>query len=79
MKINYIKIIGWLGTLLLMATYMLNVFGIISAQSLTYLIANLLAGVFLGLRVYKDKNYSNVFLEIFWITITLIGIINYFV
>jgi hypothetical protein len=75
---NFIKIIGWIGTLLLMATYMLNVFGVISATSLSYLIPNLLAGVFLGIRVLKDKNYSNVFLEIFWITVTLIAIFRYF-
>ncbi|OGI77432.1 hypothetical protein A3C57_00685 [Candidatus Nomurabacteria bacterium RIFCSPHIGHO2_02_FULL_33_12] len=75
---NYIKIIGWAGTLLLMVTYMLNVFGVISADSLSYLIPNLLAGVFLGIRVLKDKNYSNVFLEIFWITVTLIAIFRYF-
>lgn len=75
---NPIKIIGWLGTLLLMATYMLNVFGVIQADSLSYLIPNLLAGVFLGIRVLKDKNYSNVFLEIFWITVTTIAIVRYF-
>ena len=75
---NYIKIIGWAGTLLLMVTYMLNVFGVISADSLSYLIPNLWAGVFLGIRVLKDKNYSNVFLEIFWITVTLIAIFRYF-
>jgi hypothetical protein len=62
-----------------MATYMLNVFGIVTADSLYYLIPNLLAGILLGLRVYADKNYSNVFLEIFWIIVILIAIIRYFI
>ncbi len=75
---NLIKLIGWAGTGLLMATYMLNVFGVVTADSLYYLIPNLLAGVFLGVRVYADKNYSNVFLELFWITVTLIAIVRYF-
>lgn len=75
---NFIKIIGWLGTVILMATYMLNIFGVVSAQSLAYLIPNLLAGIFLGMRVYKDRNYSNVLLEIFWIAITLVAIVRYF-
>lgn len=75
---KFIKIIGWLGTGILMLTYVLNVFGIISAQSLVYLLPNLFAGVFLGLRVYKDRNYSNVLLEIFWIVVTAIAILRYF-
>jgi hypothetical protein len=60
-----------------MATYMLNIFGIINAQSPTYLFLNLFAAIFLGVRVYKDRNYSNVFLEIFWAGIAIIGIIKY--
>lgn len=75
---NPIKTIGWLGSLILMFTYLLNVLDIISAQSLVYLILNLLAAFFLGVRVLKDKNYSNVFLEIFWATVAIIGIIRYF-
>lgn len=75
---NYIKLSGWLGTLLLMATYLLNILGIITAQSLIYLFLNLFAAIFLGVRVYKDRNFSNVFLEIFWAFIAIIGIIKYF-
>lgn len=75
---NPIKIIGWIGTLLLMATYLLNILGVINAQSLVYLFFNLLAAFCLGMRVYKDRNYSNVFLEIFWAIVAIIGIIRYF-
>lgn len=73
-----IKFIGWLGTILLMATYMLNILGVITAQSLVYLFANLLAAIFLGIRVYSDKNFSNVFLEIFWAGVAIVGIVKYF-
>ncbi len=76
---NGIKIIGWLGTLILMTPYTLNVLRVISAQSLVYLIPNLLAGVLLGVRVYNDRNYSNVLLEIFWIIVTLVAIVRYFI
>lgn len=75
---NPIKTIGWLGSVILMFTYLLNVLDIISSQSLVYLIFNLLAAFFLGVRVLKDKNYSNVFLEIFWAIVAMIGIIRYF-
>lgn len=70
--------IGWAGTLLLMATYMLNILGVMSAQSFSYLFLNLLAAICLGTRVFHDRNYSNVFLEIFWATVAIVGIIRYF-
>lgn len=75
---KFAKTIGWCGTVLLMTTYMLNIFGVISAQSLTYLFANLFAAIFLGVRVYKDKNFSNLFLEFFWAAVAIIGIVKYF-
>ena len=77
-KYNKIKMIGWVGTVLLMATYMLNILGVMSAQSLLYLFLNLLAAFCLGVRVLHDKNYSNVFLEIFWAGVAIVGIIRYF-
>ncbi len=61
-----------------MVTYLLNIMGVITAQSLSYLILNLVAAIFLGLRVYKDRNFSNVFLEIFWALVAIVGIVRYF-
>jgi hypothetical protein len=79
MKMKLISFIGWVGTISLMVTYMLNIFGLINAQSLMYLFFNLFAAICLGVRVYGDKNYSNLFLEIFWAGIAIIGIIRYFI
>lgn len=75
---DFIKTIGWFGTAILMVTYLLNIMGVITAQSLSYLILNLVAAIFLGLRVYKDRNFSNVFLEIFWALVAIVGIVRYF-
>lgn len=75
---NIIKMIGWLGTFLLMVTYLLNILSIITAQSLVYLGLNLVAAFCLGIRVYEDRNFSNVFLEIFWAIVAIIGIVRYF-
>lgn len=68
-----------MGTMLLMATYLGNILGVLNAQALPYLFLNLFAAIFLGIRVYSDRNYSNVFLEIFWGAVAILGIIKYFI
>ncbi len=73
-----IKIVGWAGTVLLIGVYALNSFGVISSISLVYLFSNLIAAILLGIRVFADKNYSNVVLEIFWGIIALVAIVKFY-
>jgi hypothetical protein len=73
-----IQIIGWAGTVLLIVAYALNSFGLIESQSLLYPTLNILAGAFLGFRVFADRNYSNLILEFFWIGVAIISLIRYF-
>ncbi|MCA9356263.1 hypothetical protein H6790_02445 [Candidatus Nomurabacteria bacterium] len=72
-----IKMIGWFGTILLIGTYALNSFGFLHSQSILYPVLNLLAAIALGARVYADKNYSNLILEIFWGGIAVFAIIKF--
>jgi len=39
---------------------------------------NLIAALFLGIRVYADRNWSNLVLEIFWMGIGIVSLIKYF-
>jgi len=77
--VNIIKTIGWIGTVLLIGVYGLNSLGYISSVSLWYPLLNLVAAICLGIRVYTDKNYSNVILEIFWAGIAIFAIVKYMV
>ncbi len=70
--------IGWLGTILLMSAYTLNSFGILASTGPLYAGINILAGIFLAIRVYADRNWSNLILEFFWISIAIANIIRYF-
>ncbi len=81
---NYMKIdkkmiisIGWLGTILLMGAYTLNSFGLLESTGPLYAGINILAGICLGIRVYADRNWSNLILEFFWIAIALANLIRY--
>jgi len=75
-KKNRVKIIGWLGTILLITAYTLNSFGLISSLGILYALANFFAALFLGIRVYADRNWSNLVLEFFWISVATINIIR---
>ncbi len=74
-----IKTIGWIGTVLLIGVYGLNSLGYISSVSLWYPLLNLVAAICLGIRVYADKNYSNVILEVFWAGIAIFAIVKYMI
>lgn len=72
-----IKTIGWIGTVLLIGVYGLNSLGYISSVSLWYPLLNLVAATCLGIRVYADRNYSNLILELFWSGIAIFAILKF--
>jgi len=71
-----ISFIGWSGTVVLIGAYALNSFGIISSQGILYPIFNLYAALALGVRVYADRNYANVTLEVFWGIIAVVSLVR---
>lgn len=73
-----VNIIGWTGTIMLITAYTLNSLGIIESTGPIYGGINIIAGTFLGIRVYADRNWANLSLEVFWVGIAIINIIRYF-
>jgi len=72
-----VTVIGWIGTIILLVSYTLNSFGIISSTGIIYGISNVLVALFLGIRVSVDKNWSNLTLQIIFGIIAIINIIMY--
>ncbi|MGB0925330.1 MAG: CBU_0592 family membrane protein [Minisyncoccia bacterium] len=75
---KHIQIIGWLGTIMLMGAYAMNSLGLIISTGPLYAGINILAGIFLGIRVFADRNWSNLILEFFWVLIAVITLVRYF-
>jgi len=73
----WIQIIGWTGTVILMTAYALNSFGVIPSQGFLYPFFNLIAAILLGIRVFADRNYSNLILEIVFGVIALTALIAF--
>jgi|TARA_B110000908_G_C10265597_1_gene463595 hypothetical protein len=68
--------IGWIGAFLVVLAYFLMTIDIINSNDILYNLINLIAGILLGYRVWLDKNYSNLALEIVFILIAFINLIK---
>ena len=71
-----IKVIGWAGTFFILVAYTVNSLGYITSENIIYPILNLVGAALLGIRVFADKNWSNVFLEVFWLGIAIVAILK---
>jgi hypothetical protein len=74
---SFITIVGWVGTIILLVSYALNSFGVIASTGIIYGVSNLLVAVFLGIRVWADRNWSNLTLQIVFGLIAVINIVMY--
>lgn len=63
--------IGWIGALLVVASYALLTWEVLEPKSVYYNAMNFFGGVCLCYRVWIDKNYSNVFLEVIFIGVAI--------
>lgn len=70
--------LGWLGGVIVLTAYGLNSAGIISPNSLIYHFMNIVGSLMLILIAYKEKAYPNVFVNVAWIAIAIISILNIF-
>lgn len=72
-----IKIIGWVGAILLISMFALNSLGVISAQSFLYPTLNLVGALCIAVKVYSHKDYSTMILQFFWAGIAVFSIIKF--
>lgn len=68
------NLVGWFAVLLILTAYGLLTFDVLNKDSTAYNTLNLVGALGLAWRVYKDKNWSNFFLEIIFILIAIIAL-----
>jgi hypothetical protein len=70
------ELLGWYGSLALIAGFALNSFGVISAHSYAYQLINLSGALgIVAISLYK-KVYQTASLNVFWVVIALVAIVN---
>ena len=68
--------LGWIGTILLIGAYILNLYGFLSSAGMTYALINIISGTLLTIRVYYDKDWSLLALNFFWAIIPIGNVIK---
>ena len=67
--------VGSLGVLIIVAAYLWLQIGRIAGQNVVFSGANLLGSMLILVSLYFNFNFSAVLIEIFWIVISLFGLV----
>ena len=70
--------LGWIGIIMVLTAYGLATFSVISANSVLFMILNLVGAIGIAIDAWEDRNIQPVVLNIVWAVIAVIGIVSYF-
>jgi hypothetical protein len=78
MNYGLLDVVGNLGVVILMVTYLLLQLNRIRSDDLVYSLLNAIGASFIILSLVVDFNLSALLMEVFWVLISLLGIYRYF-
>jgi hypothetical protein len=73
---NAIEIIGWIGTVLIVGSYFLNINGKVKSTAVSYIICNLIGGVLFSVYTYAHRTYPNMVVNIIWVAIAIAALVK---
>lgn len=73
---NLIEIIGWIGTILIVGAYFLNINGKIKSTAVPYILANLVGGILFSIYTYAHRTWPNMVVNVVWVLIALAAIVK---
>lgn len=78
MTFAYYDVLGTTGVILIVASYFLLQIGRMRSDSLTYSAANAVGAALILFSLLFEFNVSAFLIELFWLLISLIGLVRYF-
>ncbi|WP_298297285.1 hypothetical protein [Hydrotalea sp.] len=72
----FVEIAGWLGALLLLGSYYMNMNGKLSAKAQLYIWSNLVGGVCFIINSSYHHAFPSVMVNIIWIGIAIVALIK---
>ncbi len=66
-----IEMMGWIASVLIVGSYALNITGKLPASSKTYVLANIIGGVFFVVNTYFHQAYPSMFVNVIWVIIAI--------
>jgi hypothetical protein len=73
---SIIEIIGWIGTVLIVGAYFLNINGKVKSTSVPYIISNLIGGVLFSIYTYAHRTYPNMVVNVIWVFIAIAALMK---
>lgn len=73
---SLIELIGWIGTILIVGAYFLNINGKVKSTSIPYILANLIGGVLFVIYTYAHRTIPNMVVNIFWVGIAIAALMK---
>jgi hypothetical protein len=67
-----IEILGWIGSVLIVGSYALNITGRLAATSKLYVLANIIGGLFFVINTYYHQAYPSMMVNIIWVIIAIV-------
>ena len=67
-----VEILGWIGSVLIVGSYALNITGRLAATHKLYVLANILGGLFFVVNTYFHQAYPSMFVNIVWVIIAIV-------
>jgi hypothetical protein len=67
-----IECLGWIASILIVGSYALNITGKLEAKSKTYVIANMVGGLFFVVNTYYHQAYPSMLVNIVWVIIAIV-------
>ena len=73
---NIVEIIGWIGTILIVGAYFLNINGKVKSTSVPYILANLAGGILFSIYTYAHRTYPNMVVNVVWVAIAVAALMK---
>ena len=67
-----VEILGWIGSILIVGSYALNITGRLATTSKLYVLANIIGGLFFVVNTYFHQAYPSMFVNIIWVIIAIV-------
>lgn len=71
-----IDILGWIGSIAILAAYGLNSYQLIKSDSVIFYSLNIVGGIFLIIYSTEKEAYANTFINVVWVVIAVPAIIR---
>ncbi|MBK7432810.1 MAG: hypothetical protein IPI66_02235 [Chitinophagaceae bacterium] len=72
----FVEIIGWIGAVLIVGAYFLNINGRMKSDAPAYIFSNLLGGVFFTINTLVHHAYPSMLVNIIWVLIAIAALLK---